>query len=212
MSDSPLLDGLPVEQRLALAYAPAASRGLFTALFALDTRLAGIVRGAREPILAQLRLAWWRDRLRDGGGTGDPVLAALAGWGDQRAGLAGLVDGWEHLLGDSLDPAAIGHFVEGRAQAMAALAGLLGLSAEQSVQAARSWALADLAGHVANPAERALVQEQAGQHDWGHVPLPRQLRPLAVLAGLARRRRGAGGLIDGPVSLLCAIRLGLTGR
>lgn len=212
MSDSPLLDGLPVEQRLALAYAPAASRGLFAAVFALDTRLAGVVRGAHEPILAQLRLAWWRDRLRDGSGTGDPVLAALAAWGDRRAELGLLVDGWEHLLGESLDPAAIGGFVEGRAQAMAALAAMLGASADQAAQTARSWALADLAGHVANPAERALVQDQAAQHDWVRTRLPRQLRPLAVLAGLARRRRGTGALIDGPGSLLCAIRLGLTGR
>jgi hypothetical protein len=39
-------------------------RGTATlALLALDARLAAILRGRREPIAAQLRLAWWREML-----------------------------------------------------------------------------------------------------------------------------------------------------
>jgi phytoene synthase len=53
-------------------------------LSCLDVRLAGVVRGAREPMLGQLKLAWWRDRL--GGDPeswpkGEPLLASLKAWG-----------------------------------------------------------------------------------------------------------------------------------
>lgn len=212
MSDSLLLDGLPVEQRLALAYAPAVAQPLFAGLFALDTRLAGIVRTVREPILAQLRLAWWRDRLRQGGGLAEPVLAALAPLQGRGADLAALADGWEALLAERLDQAGVEAFLAGRAAASAALAQALGGAADPAARAARGWALADLAQRVSHPEERALLRDLAAAHDWGRVPLPRSLRPLAVLHGLARRKRGTVPLIAGPGSLVCAIRLGLTGR
>ncbi|WP_088310866.1 hypothetical protein [Novosphingobium sp. B 225] len=210
--DSPLLDGLPVEQRLALAYAPVAARGLFAGLFALDTRLAGIVRAAREPMLAQLRLAWWRDRLGEGGGGADPVLIALAPVLQQGPALVAAADGWEALLGETLNHAAAETFAAGRAAGMAAMAQALGCPAAEAERAGRNWALADLAARVSNPAERAVVLDLIATQDWGRPALPRSMRPLAVLHGLARRQRGARPLIEGPVSLLCAIRLGLTGR
>ncbi len=210
--DSPLLDGLPVEQRLALAYAPAAARGLFAGLFALDTRLAGIVRAAREPMLAQLRLAWWRDRLGGGGGGNDPVLIALAPMLRQGPALVAAADGWEALLGETLSRDAAETFAAGRAAGMAALAQALGCPAAEAERAGRNWALADLAARVSNPAERAVVLDLIATQDWGRPTLPRSMRPLAVLHGLVRRRRGAGPLIEGPGSLVCAIRLGLTGR
>jgi phytoene synthase len=74
---------IPPLQRLALAYAPAKSRAPLIALFALDARLADIVRHAHEPMLAQLRLAWWREQLTGGSGgpaSGDPLLALLREW------------------------------------------------------------------------------------------------------------------------------------
>ena len=57
---------------------------------------------AREPLLGQVRLAWWRDRLGQDPAdwpAGEPLLAALRGWQPQFAALAALVDGWELLLG-----------------------------------------------------------------------------------------------------------------
>jgi hypothetical protein len=44
--------------------------------------------------------------------------------------------------------------------------------------------------------------------------LPRTLRPLTVLTGLARRSLGRGGapLLDGPRAALLAMRLGIAGR
>ena len=63
MNEREFLSALPVERRLALAYAPANSRGLWLGLFALDARLGAVVQAAHEPLLAQIKLAWWRDEL-----------------------------------------------------------------------------------------------------------------------------------------------------
>ena len=216
MADSPLLSSLPPEQRLALAYAPRTSRMLFLGTLALDAKLAGIVRAAREPMLAQLRLAWWRERLAPGGGAsapkGEPILAALAPLQKQDSSLAALVDGWEALLlADPLDPAAVNAFAEGRAAAMAGLASHLSDQADEARRAGREWALADLASRIGSPRERAQVIETLNGERWQRIRLTRDLRPLAVLHGLARRHRGARPLVAGPGSLLAAVRLGVTG-
>ncbi len=211
------LGELPVEQRLALTYAPGPSRPVILGLLALDNRLAGIVRQAREPMLGQLRLSWWRDRLGPNGpsGTsGDPLLDLLDGWGAQRTALAGLADGWEHLLSETqLDAAALRGFIEARAQACAAMAERLGegASAGEAARAGRNWAVAELASKLSDPAERELAGALAAAQDWRAARLPRALRPLAVLHGLARRSRGASPLLSGPIDGVVAVRLGLLG-
>lgn len=217
MNDSSaLLDGLPGEQRLALAYARADARPLFLGLFALDSRLAQVVRSAREPMLAQLRLAWWRERLAEATPRGgEPVLALLAPLLAMGEGLSALADGWEALLGEGpIEQAAIEQFAEGRAAAYRLLARHLGDAdaPAEAERAARNWALADLAAHLSAPDERAMAQSVAAAQDWRRPALPRALRPLAVLHGLARRHRGMRPLIAGPASLGAAIRLGLLGR
>ena len=101
MELSPLLDELPADRRLALAYAPGIARADSLAVFLLDQRLSRLVSQQREPLLTQMRLAWWRDRLGEevsGFHHDEPVLALLAGWGEHRQKLIGLVDGWEALL------------------------------------------------------------------------------------------------------------------
>ena len=87
--------------RLALAYAPRTARPAWLAVLALDQRLAGIVRSAREPLLAQIKLAWWRERLAEPVARwpqGEPLLSALAAWDGQAAALVALVAGWEAVL------------------------------------------------------------------------------------------------------------------
>lgn len=203
--------------RLALAYAPAAARPAWADLFALDARLAGIVRSAREPMLAQLRLAWWRERFGSPPGEwpkGEPLLASLAGWGHPAAGLGALVDGWEALLGEApLDRAALSEFAAGRAAAAAALAGHVGAPADAAAALGRRWALSDLALRTSHPDER---EAAAGLlHDEPAAPTARPaLRPLAVIAGLGARAvaRGAAEPLSGPAALLVAMRLGLIGR
>lgn len=211
------IEELPTERRLALAYAPKPAKPLVLGLFALDTRLAGIVRQAREPMLGQLKLSWWRDRLKSdpvAGQLGDPLLELLDQWGDQRSALAGLVDGWEYLLSDEpLDEAALLAFVEARAMACAELADRLALpeAIPEAGRTGRNWALVDLALGLSDPAELALVRQIIQAQDWRPVRLPRTLRPLAVLHGLARRHQGAAPLLAGPRDGLFAVRLGLLG-
>lgn len=202
--------------RLALSYAPASSRPQFLALFTLDARLAGIVRAAREPLLGQMRLAWWRDRLAEDCSlwpAGEPVLAALQSWRGQHQTLAPLVDGWEALLGDL--PLTLDEFCQnanGRGQSFAALAQLSGnqWAAQDASRMGANWGLADLASHVSHPDEKTAILNHIGDQDWTQARLPRALRPLTVLHGLARRDRAGG---HHPVlTILAAIRLGLLGR
>lgn len=213
-----LLGELPTDHRLALSYAPARSRGPTAAVLVLDARLARIVGQRREPILAQMRLAWWRERLAGDPsqrGLGDPLLALLTDWQEIRDGLAALVDGWEALLAEPpLPDAAAVAFAHGRAQAFAALARQLGEEAHAgaAAKACAAWALAELAAKTHDPEEAASIRALAGQADWNRVALPRALRPLAVLHGLAARKKGCGPLLAGPGDGFAALRLGLLGR
>jgi len=167
-----------------------------------------VVRTAREPILAQLKLAWWRDRLSAdpaGWPKGEPLLARLSGWTDP-AGLVPLVDGWEGLLAeDPAAPAMSEAFAGGRAAAMEALAARLGCSGGAAAEAARQWALADLALDGFTPLEGAPRGPVSA--------LARAMRPLAVLAGVSLRAVGKGGAaaLYRPAAYFTAIRIGLLG-
>lgn len=206
---------LPELSQLAVAYAPPAAKQHWAALLALDERLATILRKKREPMLAQLRLAWWRDRLNepaDRWPAGDAVLDSLRQWRSPSA-LAPLVDGWEVLIADEIDRAALERFAAGRGAGFAALADELGQRSEPAAHAGRVWALADLVANMSDAQERetALALAQEG----GRPPaLPRNLRPLAFLAGLGWRAVQAGGgpLLAGRGAALAAFRLGLLGR
>ena len=115
---------LATEVRLAPAYAAARLRPLQLAAFALDARLAGIVGNAREVLLAQIKLAWLRERLAepaDQRPAGEPLLAALAGWQGSVEPLLTLVDGWEGMLDPdepNLAALAAGRAALGRGLAM----------------------------------------------------------------------------------------------
>lgn len=213
MDLAPIIAELPIERRLALAYAPGGARRLTLGLLALDQRLAAVLRQAREPLLGQLRLSWWRDQLRGGPGAlpeGEPLLALLGEWGQRLGDLAELVDGWEGLLGDTPDFAG---FARARGQGWAALAEALGYpdAGEAAARAGKQWALAELAIRVGDPAEREAVLTLIDAEQWSKSALPRALRPMTVLHGLALRSKGRSELLSGPVSALVAARLGLLG-
>ena len=215
-----LIHELPPPQRLALAYSPAAARTLTAGLLALDARIAGIVRQRGEVLMAQMRLAWWRDTLAKpaaGWPAGEPLLAQLTPWDGVRPALVDLVNGWEELLHDGpLPAAAMLRFARARAGAFAALAALLnnGAAADAATRAGVTWALGDLVTGLSDPDERAHALDLARDHAGPVTRLPRVLRPLTVLDGLARRsiRRGGAPMLDGGGAFLLAIRLGLTGR
>ena len=208
-----LIATLPPVHRLALAYAPKGPARAGLGLLALDARLAGVVRSAREPVLGQLRLAWWRERLVDQGAPrGEQLLGLLAPWGEHRAGLIALVNGWEAMLGEApLEPAALAALAGGRAEAVASLVKVSGaqVSGESAHRLATGWALGDLATHLTQPDELSAARALCLAHDWRGVRMPRGLRPLVVLHGLARRGQGHAG---GIVALLAGMRLGILGR
>jgi phytoene synthase len=212
-----MLDTLPQAQRLALAYAQGEGRQRLLAFLALDARLAGIVRNSHEPMLAQLRLAWWREQLSGDPATparGEPLLELLKCWQDDRNVLAGLTDGWEGLTGEAPLPlAAFEYLAEARGRSLAALAGG-GTWADVAMRMGRNWALADLGARLSHPEEREAVRALALRQDWTQARLPRALRPLAMLHALAARNLVAGenahALSAG--SVLAMIRIGLLGR
>lgn len=213
-----LLEMLPLPQRLALAYAPGPARPATLALFALDTRLGQALRQTSEPIMAQMRLAWWRDQLRlppSGRERADELVRALDALSGEAEGLLALVDGWELLLSEEFGTQVASAFATARAQALLALARVVGARdrGEDVLFAGQRWALADLASGLGDPEERSVVLEMAGALEGKGARLSRRLRPLGVLDGLARRSLARGGrpLLDGPGSALAAIRLGLSG-
>lgn len=87
-------------------YAPAPVRPALFALFALDLELANIVATTTEPMIGEIRLAWWRDALvalDTAPPPAQPLLQALAAHALPRgitgADLAGLEDRWLGLIG-----------------------------------------------------------------------------------------------------------------
>lgn len=215
-----IIAGLPLPARLALSYAPARSRSLFLGFFALDSRLAAIIRQGREPILAQMRLAWWRETLEkkpDARPSGEPLLEVLAEWRGEEQALVELTEGWEILLAEPpLPEQQILRFGQARGSAVAALARLSGepAHAEPAARAGLLWAMADLASGVTEPSEKEVALSIVRRAAEEPARLPRALRPLAVLAGLARRSaaRGGGPMLDGASTGLLAMRLGILGR
>lgn len=184
------------EVALACAYVPAARRGSAEVLWALDATLGGLLRGGREPMIAQMRLTWWHEalsRLDTAPPPPQPLLMKLAEralpLGVHGAALARMIDGWEELLDpDPLGEEALARYASARGEVLFdALAIVLGASADGVGQAGRGWALVDLAWHASDPELRAAAAAMAApllrealDRRW-----PSKARPLGMLARLA---------------------------
>lgn len=207
-------DPLPPEAELALAYSGPPLRPILGTALQLDRRLARIVAHGREPMLAQMRLAWWRDAFAKPVGDrprGDAVLDAIGThWAGREAMLAEMVDGWEVLV-------TAERLGEEEAEAFGRLRGgfFAGFAAEPKGSAARRlaaagqrWALADAAAGVSDPAERAALVAAGLALAGGGRLGGRDLGGLAVLDALARRALARGGrpLMEGRGAPLVAIR------
>ena len=209
-------------QRLVLGSAgKGASRA--ETIFALDNECARIAVVAKEPLMAQIRLAWWRDGLNAREAVSahrSPIMDALRGIDDFesiREGLVAIIDGWEELiLWDGADAAdMLERYAGGRGRGL--FVALHPARAERSAHWGRLWALWDLSGHLA---DEVLGRECIGQ---GHVLLEqdrdlsgaRLPRMLAMLAGAAhhdvsRKQRAPARLTPGLYMRL--IRLQILGR
>ncbi|WP_375290164.1 hypothetical protein [Qipengyuania sp.] len=203
--------------KLALSTARPSDRATYAALFALDERLSKAIAATGEVMLAQIRLAWWRDELAKDPETAaaDPLLTGLRKFFGSEAGrLADLVDGWEAALVGEDELARCEQFAAGRASAFALLSEVVGeeSQASEASRAGRLWAMADLASGIAGGELAGVAPELAGADR--ALSLPRALRPVAVVGGLARRalRRRGAPLLGDRMSPLAALRLGLLGR
>jgi phytoene synthase len=209
------------EARLALAYTKPVLRDALRIFLEFDGRLARLVSGTSEPMLGQMRLAWWRDTLgmtiseRPGG---DEVLDEIGRhWRGAEPSLVALVDGWENMLvAPPLTREAALAFAEGRARGLAGLANLHEghePEADSIADAGRVWAIADAVSHVSKGEERDTLLELGR-----NLPAPSRLsgpfRGVAVLGALGTRALAAGGipLMSGRGAALAALRAGLLGR
>ncbi len=213
-------ENLPPELELALAYTPGEFRAKLRVYFALDQRLSRIVSATTEPMLGQMRLAWWRDMLAtepSARPSGDAVLEALGEqWGGSEAPLTALVNGWEVLIvADEIGAGEISDFATGRAAPFQALSGTREEGGARAIAAAAArWAVADAASRVSDDEERRRFIE-AGMTDVSQGSrLPRELRGRAVLDALSRRalKRGGRPLMEGRTAALTAIRAAILGR
>lgn len=173
------------DRLLSLAYAGAKLRPKLELVFALDEALADILRTVREPLIAQIRLAWWRDQLealaagRDA--APEPLLlriGAILG-PSGAASLAELPSAWEALLEDPLEIEAVTRFADLRSAALVPV-----FNSPELTIGLRFWALVDFAFHCSDPQLAAQVADAAKRLEPDVLkPLPRSAR---VLIGLAR--------------------------
>jgi 15-cis-phytoene synthase len=177
---------------IVLAYARADLRGDFAALLALDAQIGKIVRTAKEPMLARIRLAWWREQL-EGLETApppaDPILQAVRALlqrHDVNGGaLVPMVNGWETLLdGPPLGKGVLTEYAAGRGGTLFEMADRIAESgARIGIRACgEAWAHNDLVRFSG-----------VGAVSKCFVIVPKALRPFAILARFAER-----DVVDGP--------------
>jgi len=205
-------ENLSPELQIAVAHTPPAQRDALRIFLELDARLARIVGSTSEPILGQMRLAWWREMLGKPIAerpTGDAVLDGIGlHWQGRETALIQLVDGWEHMLAESFDATAALAFGQGRAAPFAEIGGNgVGKATGQR------WALLDAALHVPPGPDRDILSGLAKEIDVTG-PLPKALRGLTILDALVRRsiRRGIRPLMEGRSASLFIIRASIFGR
>jgi phytoene synthase len=183
-----------------------------------------VLAGGREPLISRIKLAWWRDSLEalDAGSIpGEPVLQAVAAEvlpnGVAGTELAAMEEGWAILLGEEpLGEAELSAYAKARGGLLFRYsARLLGGPADERIDlAGQAWALADLSRHIGSKSEReaalAACRERAPNGRW-----PKSLRPVSMLAALARRDcEGDGSEPEAqgsPGRMLRMLRLRLTG-
>jgi phytoene synthase len=173
-------------------------------LWNLDLAFADVVATSSDPRLGAIRLAWWRERLDEldqGKLPAEPRLQAVAeellSRGVTGQQLSRLEDGWSPLLEPFpwSDPQAEGLKRRGRLL-FGVGARLLGSEPGQAEAAGAFWSLVDGAHHCTDSASRDYLLSEARAALPGlDERLPRQLRPLTVIAALAAAdlvREGSG--------------------
>ena len=176
---------------LTALFAPAEARENLFALYAFNLEVARIPELVHEPMMGQIRLQWWRERLdeiyagqpRDGAETPQALAAAIAAGDLPRASFDILLDARERDLDPTppADMAAFQAYAQATAGELAMLAArILGATDDASLAAARNvgtaWAMI---GHL-----RALAFN-AGM---GRMTLPRSTMGQSTAADVLKDR------------------------
>lgn len=211
---------LPPPIQIALSHTAPKWRDAALALFAFDDRLSRVVATVRDPLAAQIRLAWWRDELDKPVGArehSDANLAAIsAHLAGEEALLLALVDGWETALMDPpLSRDTIADLAVARAGMFAFLASAAGREthAEAARAYGRIWALADFCAGRVEAVERDDCLALGGAES--PLPaLPYALRGLIILGklGAACIKRGGAPAFTHRGDAMLALRIGIFGK
>jgi 15-cis-phytoene synthase len=169
-------------ERLALAYARNNLRAGLALLLAFDGKLADIIGNSREPMIAQMKIAWWNDVIAKQAidrPKGEPMLATLEQLDDAQMNpsMRFLLNSWGLLAAhEQWDDNILAKFAENRSAAVFdAYAKWIG-SDEDARGPGMCWAIADL---------RRRFGDRVPQRS---LPLiikwktSRTLRPLSILA------------------------------
>ena len=174
------------DRDLVRVHWPLSLRPAFDAVFAIDDAMGEVVAGASQPMLAAIKLAWWRERLEeldDGVVPAEPRLRSafetLLPQGVTGQAIARIEAGWAASVDDHVDRAAL----RKRGEALFAIgARLLGIPDADLAEAGGLWAEVDVARRLGKDlsALRPVQPEQIHR-------TPVKLRPLTMFAALARR-------------------------
>jgi phytoene synthase len=220
------LEGLDADRALALTYVPAKRRAAVRALWSLDVALGQVLAGGREPLISQIKLAWWRDsleKLDSARPPAEPVLEAVSAHvlpgGVSGAALSEMEQGWTALLSqEPLTEAELDLYAAGRgALIFRHTAALLGQVLPPELErTGEAWALTDLARHSNEVDRNAALAAARRRIAGGQGRWPAPLRPLGMLAALAGRDVEQGGqpfeAPGAPARMLRMLRHRLTGR
>lgn len=168
-------------ENLAVFYAPKRLQSQFRLILAFDNRLAHVVLKSREPMIAQLKLAWWNDvigRPRESRPSGEIMLSALGEPVNSvcEAPMLLLIEAWEVLAATAdWTDACLANFAALRSAAIFGQYAEWVEAADDANAIGKIWALADLS-------ERTGKQWTIPQRVSVSMPRGSALRPLTILA------------------------------
>ena len=210
--DAQLADKDP-DRWLSSRFAESEARADLVALYSLDNELAAVGRKVRDPLVGEMRLAWWREALEGLMATGETrghaVLEGLKGARFPMDTVAGLPDRYIDALDPPADDEALLARIDetdGVVMALAALRLHPDARVEQVADAARALRLAR-----SGQADRAAVGDVLKRGQAALAGLPAAAFPAVAHAALARTYAGDGR--PGPLAKRLRITWAvLTGR
>ena len=161
---------LGADRALALSHVAARHRPAIEALFRIDAAMGDVLRTTSDPMLGQIRLAWWRERLEelDSGAEApaEPRLQAvkreLLPRGLKGSDLARLERGWVALFDPFPWDAGTAEAIWFRGRQLFALAATILASSDDPIEEAGGlWALVDVARHCSDAQSREMLLEKA---------------------------------------------------